>query len=76
MIDLKESRPLTTREAVDYLRYQYGMKRTVRTMQWYRSQGIGPEHFKLGRNDTRYTEEALDRWVTLQMLEHSRECAV
>jgi hypothetical protein len=58
--------PLPPAEASAYLQDRWGLKRTVRTLQWYRREGGGPQFFRIG-NDVRYTRDLLDAWAARAM---------
>ena len=53
---------LTRREAVEYLRSEWGMRRTIGTLGNLAVKGGGPEFQKDGHR-TLYTPDALDAWA-------------
>ena len=57
---------LTRREAVEYLRSEWGMRRTIGTLGNLAVKGGGPEFQKDGHR-TLYTPAALDTWAAKQL---------
>ena len=55
-----QDRYLTSKEAAEY------MGVSARTIQAWRTAGIGPRHYTLSPHTIRYTHEMLDAWVDEQ----------
>ncbi len=53
---------MTSREACDYLREEWAIKRAASTLNKIRGTGGGPRFIKHGRH-VRYTPELLDEWA-------------
>ena len=56
-------RRMNTKEASEYLKKRWGIKRTPGTLEVLRSRGRGPGFIRVGRN-VLYTESLLDAYGT------------
>ena len=63
---ISKVRRLTRREAVDYLRNEWGMRRTIGTLGNLAVKGGGPEFQKDGHR-TLYSTTALDTWAARKL---------
>jgi hypothetical protein len=62
MMDDMAGAILTPDELVVYLWEHYRLKRSKRTLQWYRRVGGGPQFFRAG-NEVRYSTKLTDEWA-------------
>lgn len=63
---ISKARRLTRREAVDYLRNEWGVQRTRGTLANLAISGEGPE-FQRDGNRVLYTTNSLDAWAEKQL---------
>ena len=66
---------MTVQEACEYLESQ-GLKRSPRTLNYWRSAGQGPVYLKSPTGAIRYTQADLDEWLKSQLVEPDADKAV
>jgi predicted DNA-binding transcriptional regulator AlpA len=54
---------LSPHDASRYLREQYGLSRTIRTLANLRSKGGGPAYIRISPKEVVYSQDALDEWA-------------
>jgi len=54
---------LSPHDASRYLREQYGLSRTIRTLANLRSRGGGPAYIRISPKEVVYSQDALDAWA-------------